>query len=531
MVPMHGIHRRSDFSGITSACEVHPSGCPRTWRGLWLVVALAMSLRFAYAIGSQNTHHPDEVFQYLEPAHRLVFGYGIIPWEYRFGTRSWLIPYFASVPLYFCRFLNIDQPSIYVPLVKCWFCMASIPLVFSGYSIARSLISESAGRVAAIMMAFWYELIYFSPRPFADVIGAYFLFTAMALLVACPGRRKPLLFGFLTAAGCAVRMQYSPLGLCLFFVAVLKFRNAQLGRAVGAAVGVILAVGYLDELTWGKWFISYYNNYLFNSVYGVSEMFGRHEAYWFIDKLLIGSNGILLAASLLGLCYITRLWVLVGSFVTVVGVHSLIPHKEYRFIFASIPMLVTILACVSVLVFDGLLVQRKAALAHWILVGCMGIISIAGFCKWLPGEESIYGPHPLYSHNAMLDVFISLSKEDAVSGVFVEPPGWTATGGYYYLHQDVPIYFSGYGKMISDDGLLGLKKYVTHIVANSSEKGDGHTGFVVIQDFGALQVWKQQDPPIHFTTLPSYTRNILYWGIDDKFSPTVRPMVIDKDLP
>ncbi len=30
--------------------------------------------------------------QYLEPAHRLAFGNGVIYWEYFYSARSWLVP-------------------------------------------------------------------------------------------------------------------------------------------------------------------------------------------------------------------------------------------------------------------------------------------------------------------------------------------------------------------------------------------------------------------------------------------------------
>ena len=32
---------------------------------------------------------PDEIHQSLEPAHRLVFGYGLIAWEFSDGARNW----------------------------------------------------------------------------------------------------------------------------------------------------------------------------------------------------------------------------------------------------------------------------------------------------------------------------------------------------------------------------------------------------------------------------------------------------------
>jgi hypothetical protein len=31
-------------------------------------------------------------FSVTEQAHRLVFGYGLVPWEFQLGMRSWLLP-------------------------------------------------------------------------------------------------------------------------------------------------------------------------------------------------------------------------------------------------------------------------------------------------------------------------------------------------------------------------------------------------------------------------------------------------------
>ena len=36
--------------------------------------------------------------QYLEQAHRLVFGAGMVPWEYEQGVRPWVFPLLIAVP-------------------------------------------------------------------------------------------------------------------------------------------------------------------------------------------------------------------------------------------------------------------------------------------------------------------------------------------------------------------------------------------------------------------------------------------------
>ena len=70
------------------------------WCWFFPVLALGFAARVAVAIISDVPLHYDEVMQYLEQAHRLVFGYGIVPWEYREGTRSWIVPGFIAGILY-----------------------------------------------------------------------------------------------------------------------------------------------------------------------------------------------------------------------------------------------------------------------------------------------------------------------------------------------------------------------------------------------------------------------------------------------
>ena len=52
----------------------------------------AFALRLLPVFVSPGVNHPDEVFQSLEQAHQLVFGTGLVPWEFVYGTRSWVLP-------------------------------------------------------------------------------------------------------------------------------------------------------------------------------------------------------------------------------------------------------------------------------------------------------------------------------------------------------------------------------------------------------------------------------------------------------
>ena len=48
------------------------------------------------ALSGDFVVHPDEIMQYLEPAHKAVFGNGVTYWEYFYGARQWLVPGLAA---------------------------------------------------------------------------------------------------------------------------------------------------------------------------------------------------------------------------------------------------------------------------------------------------------------------------------------------------------------------------------------------------------------------------------------------------
>src|SRR5580693_945701 len=64
-----------------------------TDRTLLIVLLLAAAVRLAAILAFPSLHHPDENFQLFEQAHRIAFGYGVVPWEFRDGIRSPVLPY------------------------------------------------------------------------------------------------------------------------------------------------------------------------------------------------------------------------------------------------------------------------------------------------------------------------------------------------------------------------------------------------------------------------------------------------------
>ena len=95
------------------------------WKLLPLVLALAFAVRAAVALAGDFVLHPDEIMQYLEPAHRLAFGNGVMYWEYFYGARSWLVPGLVAGVLKVFDAVGLGEPRWYVDGVKLVFCALS----------------------------------------------------------------------------------------------------------------------------------------------------------------------------------------------------------------------------------------------------------------------------------------------------------------------------------------------------------------------------------------------------------------------
>ena len=497
---------------------VEPVSAAPPWRGLWGVVAVGLGLRIAFALVSESAHHPDEVFQYLEQGHRLAFGYGLIPWEYRFGLRSWLLPLAIAAPLALCRLLGVDDPAFYVPLVKIAFCLLSVWLIVSAYRIGRNLVSETAGRLAAVFAAFWYELVYFAPRPLTDVVAAYFLVAALAGVTDPPERRRPILVGLCVAAGVALRLQYLPVAGFLLLLAAGTWSRPALGRAVGTFAGGALLVGALDWWTWGSWFVSYYNAYAFNVTHGISSSFSAMRSSWYVSQLGAGSAGLFVAATLLGVAFARRLWVLLAWILIVVGAPSHLPHKEYRFVFAALPILLVLTAAVTVLGAERLAPSWLAG-AQRLATAALALVSVVGMLGVLPRHDASYPVRPLFARQDQLRAFAFLSRQPDLAAVWLSGVPWWESGGYYYLHRDVPLYFAANEEAIRRQG--GPRVFASHVVCPAST--DEIPGFARVATFGQLDVRKQLAPGTPFATLPSYTRHLLQANVDGVFRPTVTP--------
>ena len=482
---------------IQAAFEVllRPREIDRPWKYLPLVLALAFAARAAVALSGDFVLHPDEIMQYLEPAHRLVFGSGVTYWEYFYGARSWLVPGIVAGVLLLFDAVGLGQPFWYVAGVKLLFCAVSLAIPAGMYLFARRHFGETAGRVALLVGAFWYELVGFAHKPMTEFVATAPL---VALLALCARRsvddaRTVWLAAFLAVLTAAIRLQYAPVALVL--LGILFLRTGKRIQLTLAAAGFAAAIGVFDAVTWdGGLFHSYVTNIRYNLVLGPMRT-DESPAYQFLLWLILGSAGLFLLCVAAALRRLRRYGFLLGLIALVLLLHSLQAHKEYRFIFAVIPLWLVIGADLTARLAalgDGR--RRLAGLA----AAGFAAVSLAGILNALPYQDRVYrawsketGAVGFFrNQDPIFPAYRYLARAPGVTGIWQVDRRYHGLPAYYYLHQDIPFYDSSTGRGLRGN-LEAVSSQVSHIV--SANPGFWVPGYSLEREFGQVRILRRDE--------------------------------------
>ena len=519
---------------------LHPSPPDeRPWQFLLPVLALAFVARAAIALSGDFVLHPDEIMQYLEPAHRLVFGNGAHFWEYFYGARSWLVPGLVAAVLKLFDLVGLGQPAWYVGGVKLAFCAISLLIPAGMYFFARWHFGETAARVALLMGAFWYELVGFAHKPMTEFVATALLMSLLALCVRpAPDKlRLVLTVAVLAVLVAAIRVQYAPLALLilgLFFLHTEKKMQLAL-----AAVAVFVAVGIFDAITWdGGLFHSYVVNIRVNLALGDLRA-GESPFYQFLYWLLIANMG-LVALCVLALPDLRRYGFLLALIALTLLIHSAQSHKEYRFIFVVIPLWLLIGADFAVW-FASRASKGRSRMSlgptSLVLAASFAAISLAGILNALPNQERVYQAHSretgivgfIRNQDPIFAAYRYLASAPGVSAVWQVDRPYFNIPGYYYLHRKIPLYTGGKMFGLFSDAeksqLEVITSSVSHIV--SANPATSVPGYSLEKTFGTIRILRRDaDEPTVRTWqeyIPTFTGST--------FTKVVRQLYPDAPTP
>ena len=518
--PRPAAEPRSPRRGVLLDDLLHPraSDEPR-WKLLPLVLGLAFAVRAAVALSGDFVLHPDEIMQYLEPAHRLAFGSGVVYWEYFYGARSWLVPGAVAGVLKLFDVVGLGEPFWYVGGVKLFFCVLSLAVPAGMYVFARRHFNEMAARVALLAGAFWYELACFAHKPMTEFVATGLMMVLLAFCIhpATNRLRTVWLVAFLAVLAAAIRVQYAPLALVLLGLVFL--RTEKKWQMTVAVTAFFLAAGLFDMVTWNlaagsfgeaAWerglFHSYLTNIRVNFALGESWQ-AIHPAWQYLLWLLYAGAGLPLLCAAGALREPRRYGLLLSLIALVLLLHSLQTHKEYRFIFVVIPLWLLIGADLAVRFATG---SGRRHLWLGAVTAVVAAVSLAGILEALPRQNRSYqgvyirpperlgfvgGQDPVFA------VYRYLARTPGVAAVAHPDRSYFGTPGYYYLHRSIPFYDNKTLDLVKKD-LPAFSASVSHVV--SASLGLALPGYSVEKEFGNIRIWRREDDEVQIRQWRSY---------------------------
>ena len=503
------------FAPVTSHCKIsrvppcgatggaHRNGV--NWRLFPHLLVIAFLLRATFALTTYIKTNPDEMFQYLEQAHRLVFGYGVVPWEYQYGTRSWIIPGFVALILKSLAAFGVDRPDIYQPTVRLVFCAISLSLPWSVYRITQAILDEGTARLALTLAAFWPLLVIFSPTPMPDALAAYTFLAALVWLFDRPTHASALAFGALSGLTLALRFQLALMIGTAMLIAAWRWRYRAWPAVVGF-VPVIALAGALDAYTWGRWFSSIVSNIELNWVAGVAAAFGDAlPGYFYLLSLFKSSAGAAYFGAF-GLVFSWRkTWPLSLMGMLQLAAFSAISHKEGRFILPLVPIYLIGLA--AFLSGPGqrlrTLTMRFAAYMPFgprIVAALVVLVFVIGMVAKIPRDDIHQFYLPWARHNDIHQAYLMLSRRTDVRGV-IDDSG--ESDGYYDLHQAAPIYRQDWPAT-----KLALVRQLPTLFASHwlTPAGVGAPkGFELLAQSNSVTIWHRSKEPPETLMPPGYS--------------------------
>lgn len=480
-----------------------------------LVLALAAAPRAWAAVADQGLFWPDEFYQSLEQAHRFAFGYGIVPWEFVDGLRSWVFPGAIGLLWKGLAMAGVTGAPALIVAAK----MAMVLLGLVGVDAAMRLAArlaprESANAAAALAGVFvgaFPALVFFGSKCMSEIASAPLVLVAALGVLRAPDDappRRPVarLVGAGALASLAIFLRFQnglvAVGLLAILLSERRWRDAARYAAGATAVG--LAGGLLDWVTWGRpfhAFLAYVGFHAGNQ----SAAWGTAPATYYVRYTWFSAGPAVLLV-LLGFAAIAprarRYALLVAAYVVA---HSAVPHKEYRFLVPILPLFLALAAAGLASLLERL---RPARVPLARAAAAAGLLSLVGFGERAArmtfrdlghGDGLAAGlasgrDRPWHAAEGINRLLWAAGAAPDACGVLIKDIPWSSTGGFAYLHKDVPLFFRFSPRHLASANYLIARREFQH--PWQYEEGPEHGGFRLFRREGTCA-----PPPSDYTRL------------------------------
>lgn len=321
-----------DSAGSVSSVRWLHSWLDKTGRAPFLTV---FAWRLVNALTIHTFFQADEYWQALEPAHRAVFGYGYLTWEWRHGLRSYLHPLLYMLPYWVVKQLDGDYWYVLVAPKVVNAVIAAVGDYYLYDLVESQSGSSRLAKLASLLSLFSAWNWYCWCRSFANSLELTLTIIALCQLQSAAYVRCLMVAAFT----CLIRPTNA-----VIWIYSLPGLFWQQPRYIAVSGVIALVVVSLDAGV-NYWFYSglqlpLWSFFKFNVTDSLSSFYGVSR----IDFYFLQAIPVLLLNYLPFFVYglLCSPWSnLKGLLLCYLLVFTAIPHKEFRFIYPMMPVLLT----------------------------------------------------------------------------------------------------------------------------------------------------------------------------------------------
>ncbi|KAK2920225.1 GPI mannosyltransferase 3 [Channa argus] len=328
--------RKSQLYSKEDECSLN-SGVLKT-----RVVLFSVVLRLINCFLVQTSFVPDEYWQSLEVSHRMVFRYGYQTWEWKAGIRGFSYPFLFAVIYKILFFLHYDTVHLLIWLPRIIQALLAAFADVKFFFLIKTLDTHDVAKWTFFChLCSWFTW-YCCTRTLTNSMET--TITCLALFYfPLPGSKTHSSKKYLSLVALAVIIR--PTALIIWFPLLMYHYWQEENKLrlitryyipIGALAVVISTV--VDCLFYEKWTLVQFNFLKFNIFHGVAGFYGSHPWHWYFTQgfpVIIGPH---LPFFLHG-CTLTykRHKILLAAVLWTIVIYSLLPHKEFRFIYPVLP--------------------------------------------------------------------------------------------------------------------------------------------------------------------------------------------------
>jgi len=352
-----------------------------------IILITAAIVFFVTAYNSHGFYHPDEHHQIVEFANAKLGLHDpkTLAWEYHYQMRPTLQPVICCFVFKAIHSLNIKNPYSQVFFLRLLTALiAFIAIHFFIKNTKHQFENQTIRKGYCLLSYFLWFIPFLSVRFASETWSGLFFLLALSLIIKNSAKKHSLLtIGILLGISFLFRFQiaFAILGLFLWLFFVNKTKFSSLIFICTGFLSIFMLGVCLDCWFYGEFVFTPWNYYKANIIDDMSSLFGTSPWYFYLIKLISFPNYVV------GVCFVFAIIILLikmpkniylWCFIPFLFFHSLVPHKEERFIFPLAYLFAIVLITAYNLLNDFIQKRGITRVLNYALLVLFTVVNIIG---------------------------------------------------------------------------------------------------------------------------------------------------------